>query len=127
MSDFTSCEFGVISPELLVRSLISGIVAQPDSACGIRFQGVDTSLKTLSKVEICATFLDLMTIFQRSLIMAYDGNVAIRTTTTTTLEGASIEECAACQNAYSIEELLSSLFVQDEDGVVYLNVINITT
>lgn len=127
MSDFTSPLFGAITPELLVRSLVSGIIAQPTFGCGIRLQGVDTSQKTLSKVPVCATFIDLMTTFQRSLMMAYDGKVAIRTTTTTTLEGASIEECIACGNGYSIEELLSACFVQDEDGVVYLNLINITT
>lgn len=127
MSYFNSCGFGAITPELLVRSLLSGITANGDFACGVRTQDVSTTTKTLSKVEPCATFVDFMALFQRSLIMAYDGKVAIRTTTTSSNEGAGLENCAACANAYTIEELLSSLFIQDEDGVVYLNIINITT
>ena len=127
MSDFGTCNFGAITPELLVRSLLSGITAQPTFACGIRFQPVSTSGKTLSKVESCASLEDLMTIIQRSLMIGYDNAVAIRVNEVSSLEGAGLEVCAACQNAYSIEELLASPFVQDEDGVVYLNVINLTT
>ena len=127
MSDFGTCDFGAITPELLLRSLLSGITAQPTFACGVRLQPTSTAGKTLSKVGGCASVEDLMTVFRRALIIGYDDKVAIRTTTTTSLEGAGLETCAACQNAYSMEELLSSPFVQDEDGVVYLNIINLTT
>lgn len=127
MSNFTDCDFGAITPDLLLRSLLSGITAMPDLTCGIRAQDVDELGLTLTKVQLCATAYDLFELFKRALMIGYDGKVAIRTITTSSNEGAGLEDCVSCTNAFSTEELLSSLFVKDQNNNVYMNVINLTT
>jgi len=124
MSNFLSCDFGAISPELVVRSLAGGIDAL--SVCGVRTVNVDTSEKTLSKVGTCGSAEDLWTLFRRAMIIADDDMVAIRTTTTSSSNGAGVSNCFSCTNAYTIYEQIGAMFSQDEDGVVYLNLISIT-
>ncbi len=124
MSDFTDCGFGAISPELLIRSLLSGINGRP--ACGIRVNDTDTDQTTMYVAESCGSAEDLMSLFQRALVMADDGHVAIRSTTTTAINGAGLSTCGSCQSGYNVYEYLGSIFCQDASGNVYLNVINIT-
>jgi hypothetical protein len=89
-SDFNSCGFGAISPEMLVKSLLSGI--QAFSACGIRTVAVDVSGKTLSSPHACSTAEDFWNLFLRSLVMADDDKVAIRTTYTASANGAGLDK-----------------------------------
>ena len=125
MSDFNSCGFGAISPELVLRSLLSGI--QAIDSCGLRTVDVDTSQMTLISPLSCGSAEDLWTLFTRSLVMADDGLVAIRTTTTTSLEGAGLDNCGGCVGAYFWTEIGGAIFVEDENGNVYMNIIKITT
>ena len=127
MADFIDCGIGAITPEILVRALLSGVTALPDKTCGLRAQDVDESGLTLSKIEVCATKYDLFELFKRALVIGYDGKAAIRTITISSNDGAGLEDCESCANAFSTEELLSSMFVQDQNGVVYMVVINLTT
>ena len=124
MSDFTDCGFGAISPELLIRSLLSGINGRP--ACGIRVEDTSTTGQTMYVAETCGSAEDLMSLFQRALVMADDGHVAIRSTTTTAINGAGLSTCGNCASGYNVYEYLGSIFCQDASGNVYLNVINIT-
>ncbi len=127
MADFIDCGIGAITPEILVRALLSGVTALPDKTCGIRAQDVDEAGLTLSKVQACATSYDLFELFKRALVIGYDGKVAIRTITISSNDGAGLETCESCANAFSTEELLSSMFVEDANGVVYMVIVNLTT
>lgn len=124
MSDFNSCEFGAITPELLARSLLSGIDSL--NSCGIRTT-VSTSIANQQTLYMCSTPTDLFELFRRALIIAPDGKVAIRVLETTSVDGDKLSTCQPCTDAYTLYELLGSLFVQDGNGDVYLNIINITT
>lgn len=124
MSDFGSCEFGAISPELVLRSLLSGI--QGNKSCGLRLVVVDVSEKEMTNLGICTDALDLFTVFKQTLVMADDGFVAIRTALHTAADGEGLDHCAACQSGYSMDEYAGSMFSKDTDGNVYLNLINIT-
>ncbi len=125
MSDFNSCDFGVITPDLVLQSLLSGITGRP--ACGLRVKDIDTDGVTMYSTQPCATVSDLFALIQRSLVIADDDNVAIRCTTTTSLEGAGLSTCGDCDSNYQWWEYVGSLFCQDVSGVVYLNIIKITT
>lgn len=124
MSDFNSCEFGAITPELLVRSLLSGIDSL--NSCGIRTT-VSTSIANQQTLYTCSTPTDFFELFRRALIIAPDGKVAIRVLETTSVDGDGLSTCQSCTDSYTLYELLGSLFVQDGNGDVYLNVIKITT
>lgn len=124
MGNFGQCDFGAITPELVLRSLLSGITA--GVSCGLRFVEVDVGGKTMTKPGGCASFEDLFTLFQRSLMIADDGVVAIRSTTTNSANGVGLENCTSCANGYALWEYASSLFSEDEDGKIYMNLINIT-
>lgn len=123
-SDFNSCGFGAISPEMLVKSLLSGI--QAFSACGIRTVAVNVSGKTLSSPHACSTAEDFWNLFLRSLVMADDDKVAIRTVYTSSANGAGLDTCGNCGDYFTVWETLQAIFIEDEDGLVYLNIVNIT-
>lgn len=124
MSNFNSCDFGAITPELVLRSLLSGITAK--NTCGLRIVTVDVSTLTMSAPTQCATANDLFTLFQRALVMAADGKVALRVASTTSAAGVGLGNCTNCTNSFLMEEFASSAFLQDADGKVYLNLINVT-
>ena len=124
MSDFGSCDFGAITPELMIKSLISGINERP--TCGLRVVDVDTSGVTMYSTVPCATAMDLWSLFLRSLTIADDGMVAIRSTTTTANNGSGLSTCGNCADGWSIYEAMGSLFCQDASGTVYMNIVNIT-
>lgn len=124
MGTFNSCGFGAISPELIIRSLLNSISGEPN--CGIRVVDVDTSAMTMTNPFVCGSFEDVFTLFQRSLMLADDNQIAIRSTTTNSVNGANLEVCGNCGDGYGIPEILGSLFSMDENGNVYLNIINIT-
>lgn len=125
MSDFGACNFGAISPELIFRTLVSGI--QNAGSCGIRMHGVDTSALTLTQPVYCGTPEDFWSLLHQTLIISHDGKVAIRTNFVTALDGAGLDTCGNCGDGYLLHETMSAIFSRDENGVVYLNVINITT
>ena len=125
MSNFNECDFGAITPELVLKSLLSGIIAFP--ACGIRTVKSSTQGKTLSSPHNCTTATDLWVLFTRALMIADDGKVAIRTTYTDAIAGAGLGTCGDCDTAFQMEEIAQAIFIEDEDGKVYLNIINITT
>jgi len=125
MSDFGTCEFGAITPELVLRSLLSGI--QGNASCGLRLTVVDVSQKEMTNLIVCTDIADLWTIFTQTLTIAHDGLVSIRAAIHTSLEGAGLDTCGACQSGYTMAEYAGSMFSKDTDGTVYLNLIQITT
>lgn len=124
MSDFGSCDFGAISPDLVLRSLLSGITS--GVSCGVRIVEVSVIGKTISRPIACASHEDVWSLFARSLMMADDGKVAIRAAKTTSADGAGLENCVSCESGFTLWDYASSVFSQDEDGKVYMNIINIT-
>ena len=105
MGNFGQCDFGAITPELVLRSLLSGITA--GVSCGLRFVEVNVGGKTMTKPGGCASFEDLFTLFQRSLMIADDGVVAIRSTSITN----GVGENHMCQG-YAV----GVVRCEDEDG-----------
>lgn len=124
MSDFTTCDFGAITPELLIRSLLSGITGI--EACGIRMKMYDI-VDVATPVYQCTTPTDFMELFRKALVIADDGKVAIRVLRTQSLDGAGLSTCQNCVDSFTVYEFLGSLFIADSTGAVYLNLIQITT
>lgn len=48
MGNFGQCDFGAITPELVLRSLLSGITA--GVSCGLRFVEVNVGGKTMTNL-----------------------------------------------------------------------------
>lgn len=124
MSDFGTCDFGAITPELVFRSLISGI--QNAESCGIRIVAVDTSQKTLSTPIACSTPEYFWSLLHQTLMIADDGQVAIRANVVSSANGAGLGTCGDCQDGYLLYQIFASLFSKDANGVVYFNIISIT-
>lgn len=124
MSDFTDFKnFGAITPELLIRSLLSGINAL--DACGIRVKEY-AAIDEAHSVHTCTTPSDFIELFKKALVMADDNKVAIRVLRTDSANGVGLDTCQNCINNFTIYELLGSFFVADSTGAVYLNIANIT-
>lgn len=125
MSDFNSCDFGAITPELVLQSLISGITGKPN--CGLRIVDVSLGGAPVTHPATCASINDFWSLILRSLVIATDGKVAIHTITTASMDGAGLENCVECGGTATMQEYGGSLFSEDEAGNVYLNLINVST
>lgn len=125
MSDFGACNFGAITPELVFRSLLSGI--QGSGSCGLRIQAVDTDRLTLTQPIYCGTPEDFWSLLHQTLMIGTDGKVVIRTNLVESSEGDGLDGCGNCGDGYLLYEAFSAIFCRDENGVVYLNIINVTT
>ena len=117
MSDFTDCDFGAITPDLILRSLIGCV----DSILFPTAKGLRVELnQALTTTPVhCLTFEDFNINLRRCLAMAEDGYVTLRINAVS----GRTTNCEDCINATTWYDLLNSLFAKDSEGLVYLNVI----
>jgi len=122
-TDFNACGFGAITPDLILQSLIGCVTATGQKAFRVQIY----SETTLTSVH-CGNQEDFMLNLRRALDMGYDDKLVLRVNKTDYFEGENIGigECD-CGIATSIPDKLNSLFGEDANGVVYLNIANITT
>lgn len=121
-SDFNSDKFGAISPELVIKSLTGCVVSTGKAALRVQiFNNVVTSAVS------CASKEDFDINLRRALHMGYDGEVVLRVNKTDYLDGVGFGNCQTCANGTTVTDIVSSLFGEDENGVVYFNIANITT
>lgn len=116
-SDFDSCGFGAISPELILRSLIGCV----DNLAGTYTQAVlrvELHSEAMTSPVHCASFEDFQINLRRCLDMALDGHVTLRVN----VFSRSVDTCGLCANAATWYDYLNSLFGEDENGLLYLNV-----
>jgi hypothetical protein len=122
-TDFGSCGFGAITPDLILSSLIGCVTATGQK----RFRIQEYSdVATLTPVH-CGNSEDFGINLKRALDIGYDGTVVLRVNIIDYYEGqGTIGQCD-CGVAATVPELLNSLFGEDALGNVYFNVANITT
>ena len=121
-TDFNACGFGAISYETIIKALTGCVTATGKAALRVQmYSNVVTSPVSCSCKEDFAINL------QRALHMGYDREVVLRVNKTDYLDGAGFGSCPTCANAMTLTDTISSLFGEDENGVVYFNVANITT
>jgi len=122
-TDFGSCGFGAITPDLILSSLIGCVTANGQKR--LRVQKY-TNVATLTPVH-CGNSEDFNINLRRALDMGYDGDVVLRINIIDYFEGqGTIGQCD-CGVAKTVPELLNSLFGEDAQGNVYVNIANITT
>ena len=122
-TDFNGCGFGAITPDLILSSLIGCVTAT--GAKALRIQKY-TDTATLTPVH-CGSDEDFAINLRRALDMGYDGDVVLRVNIIDYFEGAGTFGQCDCAVPKTVPEMLNSLFGEDAQGVVYLNVANITT
>lgn len=142
MSDFTDCGFGVITPELILRSLI-GCLAEGDGPLRLQgkslprlpglnildppAQGVNTGQAAL-KIEFhqevttspvhCGSFEDFQINLQRALVFDPMYGLTLRVN----INWDDLDTCGTFQNAITWWDYFNALFGEDSEGLVYLNV-----
>ena len=112
-SDFGSCGFGAITPELILRSL----VATKGGLNSLRIESY-TNVTQTSPIH-CATKEDFQINLSRALTMAQDGAVALRVNFVVGLGDGGFNDCA---NAVDDNYIKNSFFGEGVDGKVYFNV-----
>lgn len=121
MSDFNSCEFGAITPELIFAAISRGFtsLAVEDYSCGIGCTATSLPQSHARTTPIiCGSPADLMELIKQALVMADDGKVALRTATISSEDGADFDECVGCQNGETWYQLASRMFAYDANGDV---------
>ena len=120
MSDFNSCGFGAITPELIFRSILRGTtnIAVLEGFCALGCVG--TTATRRSTPFVCTDANDLFSLLQRSLVMADDGKVALRVVTISSENGAAFDECIGCANGEAWYQLAARCFTLDDNGDVAL-------
>ena len=122
-TDFNVCGFGAITPDLILSSLIGCVTAT--GAKAFRIQKY-TNTVTLTPVH-CGNAEDFNLNLRRALDMGYDDKVVLRVNIIDYFEGqGTFGECD-CGVPKNVPDMLNSLFGEDANGVVYLNIANITT
>jgi len=114
MADLTACGFGAITPELIFRSLIGC-----DESTGMPAIRANLHMgegRFTSPLK-CASFEDFLILLQRSLSMGNDGHVLINVN----VGFDTLTTCDDCGSAMTWIELASTLFSEDNNGQVYLN------
>lgn len=120
-TDFDGCGFGAITPDLILSSLIGCV-----TLTGQKRLRVQTSTNTVTLTPIhCGSDEDFNINLRRSMDMGTDGNVILRVNIISYRDGSGIGQCN-CGIPKTIPEMLNSLFGEDANGIVYLNVANIT-
>ncbi len=122
-TDFGSCGFGAITPDLILSSLIGCVTANGQKRFRIQKY---TDTVTLTPVH-CGNAEDFEINLRRALDIGYDDEVVLRVNIIDYFEGqGTIGQCD-CGIPKTVPEMLNSLFGEDNAGNVYFNVANITT
>jgi len=122
-TDFDSCGFGAITPDLILSSLIGCVTAT--GAKRFRIQKY-TDVVTTTPIS-CGSKEDFEINLRRALDMGYDGDVVLRVNIIDYFEGQGTFGQCDCGVPKTVPEMLNSMFGEDNTGKVYLNVANITT
>ena len=126
-SDFNSCGFGGITPELIFRSVLRGYspIGGLEPFCGLGIVETTCSRGHITP-HVCTSENDLYLLIQRSLVMADDGKVAIRSCTSTNNNGLGLASCQSCASGEPWYQMAARLFSLDDNGDVCLLIANIT-
>lgn len=120
-TDFDGCGFGAITPDLILSSLIGRVTLTGQKRLRVQ---IFVNTVTLTPVH-CGSDEDFNINLRRSMDMGTDGNVILRVNIINYQDGSGIGQYN-CGIPKTIPEMLNSLFGEDANGVVYLNVANIT-
>ena len=115
-NDFNTCGFGAITFDLIIKAL---------TGCSPNLQGTYTQhvLRVEEHSEVitspihCANHEDFQITLQRALVVADDGQLALRVN----YRISGVTTCG-CNEAKTEEEILTDFFGEDAQGLVYFNI-----
>ena len=115
-NDFTDCGFGAITPELILRTLI-GCVSNLAGTYTQAVLKVDMYHELMLSPVHCASYEDFQINLRRALNVS---NTGLSLRVNYLVQG--LDTCGLCANAITWWDYFNSLFGEDSDGVVYINV-----